>query len=204
MTPSERHPHPGSTGKQSMLASLKNLVGPVYEELVRSKETVLAHIFHADRNVRIAAIYLCDLFWKCPKDVEFLDAYRKTAATDPDDAVRRVAVGLLGATLEGTRDLSTSQFLADTVKDSRTSAELREAAYSALRQVQLGLNLKEITRDAIAHRKLMLRKGVETRISEQETKEAFLDAGSFPESFWETADQIDWIFVDHFASEKKR
>jgi len=200
MTFNERRRRSEPTPRELRLEITRDLAGPLYEELVRSRRVAFAHLFHADRNVRIAAIHVYDCLWNCSDDIAFVNACRKLAATDADDSVRVAAIDTLGTALEATQDASASQFLGDIVKDSRTSDELRDSAYWALRHIQLGINDEEIVKRLISHRKLTLRMGVPPIDSQEQEKKALL--AGFPESVWDTADEIDWDFVDRYASRR--
>lgn len=64
--------------------------------LFRSKEAALSRLFAPERDVRIAAIHICQSTWQCSTDSRFLDSCRRLANTDPDDLVREHAASSLG------------------------------------------------------------------------------------------------------------
>jgi hypothetical protein len=173
----------------------KDLAGNCYPELVRSKESALAHLFDTDSNVRIAAINICDRLWNCSADQEFVVACRRIADADIDDSVRVHAVSKLGKTLQSSKDRSTSLFLAQIVKSANISEDLRRAAYWALREVQFGLTEEDNVKRTISLIKMVLRKKPKG-MSEEQVKNSLFGGGQFSNIDWNTADQIDWGFVN--------
>lgn len=180
----------------------KDLAGSLYDELVQSEERAMAHLFDADRNLRIAAIDICHSVWNCSANVGFLNACQDVAAADPDDSVRTHALEIFGAALESSQDPSACQFLADLAKDGTNPEEVRRAAYWALREVQLGLTEEDNIKRLASAMKLALRRAP-MGMAEQEVKRAVLCNGYFPEAVWDCADEIDWDFVDRYASHEE-
>ena len=109
------------------------------------------------------------------------------------------AIDAFGRSFQTTQDASASQFVADLVKDSKSSEEVRRAAYWALRQIQLGLTDEEIVRRLVPLAKEVLRKNP-AGATEEQFKQTLLCGGRFPENVWNTSEQIDWDFVDRHAS----
>ena len=179
----------------------KELAGSRYDQLVASKEIALGLLFDADRNVRIAAINVCDSYWKCSSDIEFVTACRKIAALDNDDSVRAHAIRSLGTALRSSKERLTSGFLANLVTDEDSSDEVRKAAYWALREIQFGLTEEDVVKRSISLMRLAMR-SLSTEMTEDDVKAVMLCNGRFPETTWGSADQIDWDFVKEHASEK--
>ena len=177
----------------------RELAGPLYDELIRSKEAALSRLFAPERDVRIAAIHICQSTWQCSTDSRFLDSCRRLANTDPDDLVREHAASSLGMALCASQDRSTSQFLAALAKNGVTPQHVRMAAYWALREVQLGLTEEDLVRRSAALMKIAMRR-LPTGISEEDAKRTALCDGRFADGVWDTAEQIDWNFVDKFLS----
>ena len=178
----------------------RELAGSVCDELLRSRESALVHLFDEEPNIQIAAINICDTFWNCSSSATFTDACRTLAATDPDDAVRIHAIEKYGKAFQSSHSPSASQFLADLICDKKNSEEVLQSAYWALRQVQLGLTEEDVVKRSICLAKSLVRKAQNATISEDQLKTTFLCGGRFSDTVWDFADQIDWEFVQQHAS----
>lgn len=176
---------------------LKELAGPAYEQLTRSKPSAMAHFNHTDAKVRIAAIRVCDRLWNGSADPAFIEACRRMAATDADDFVCGAAVDTLANAFEATQDPSVSHFLAGIASDHGRSERVRKAAYFALRLIQNGLTELEMTLRLISSWKEGLDR-LPGELDEERMKRSLFANGHLPASLWDTADQIDWDFVDRF------
>lgn len=179
----------------------KELAGPHYGELILSKKAALAHLFSADRNVRIASIHICDQVWECSSDTEFVNACQRIAATDADDSVRVHAIEAFGRAFQSSQDPAASEFLAGIVRNRNSSEEVRKTAYWALREVQMGLSEEDTVKRTISLMKVAIRK-LPMGVTETQVKQLLLCGGRFPESTWDSADQIDWGFVNRFGEER--
>jgi hypothetical protein len=179
----------------------RDLAGPLYDDLVQSKKIAFAHLSDPNSNVRIAAIHICDRLWDGSRDDEFVNACRTLAVADPDDSVRVHAISSFGKALRSSRDLAASQFLADIVKDGNNSEKVRREAYWALREIQSGLTETDSIKRLVPLIKEFLHK-FPVSMDEEQVKQALLCGGHFPEAIWNSTDQIDWDYVDQFASEK--
>jgi hypothetical protein len=179
----------------------KDLAGPAYLDMVRSKEAAFEHLFNPDSNVRIAAINICASRWECSGDAEFVNACRTLAAVDIDTSVRAHAISALGEAFRETRDSSISQFLADTITLHKKADELGTAAYWALREVQVGLTEEDLIKRSIAFMKDVIRKarvhGIESQV-----RDLLVHPANLKEELWNSAEQIDWDFVDRYSSRK--
>ena len=113
----------------------RDLAGPLYDELMRNKEAALASLSHADKNVRIAAIWICYRHWDFAGNADFLGACRKIAVADPDDSVRGAAIDAIGRAMEGSQDAFASSFLGDLAMDGNVAGGVRRNAYFALRAI---------------------------------------------------------------------
>ena len=127
------------------------------------------------------------------------DSCRRLANTDPDDLLREHAASSLGTARCASQDRSTSQFLAALAKNGVTPQHVRMAAYWALREVQLGLTEEDLVRRSAALMKILMCI-LPTGISEEDAKRTALCDGRFADGVWDTAEQIDWNFVDKFLS----
>lgn len=177
----------------------KDLAGPLYDELVQSTQAAMAHLFDPSSDIRFVALDICDRLWDCSGDVEFVDACRQIAATDPDDSVRARAIESFGKAFRSSKNPSASQFLADIVKDSKRSDGVRTTAFRALREIQLGLTEDDEMKRTISLMKASLRK-IPWLMSEDEARHILLGAGYYPNMDWDSVDEIDWAFVDQYAS----
>ena len=184
----------------------KKLAGSLFDKLAESAEHCLTHISDPDRDVRIAAIGMCSLTWE-RSDKEFISACCQIAVTDPDHSVRTHAIGAIGRALRATRNEDVSHFLADLVKHEKIEGVCLEA-YWALREIQLGLNEEDVVRRVACMSKSMWRDvDIRDAISnhfglpvgnDPPFKRDFL--GGYPETVWDSSEQIDWEFVNRFAS----
>jgi hypothetical protein len=179
----------------------KDMAGPFYDELVQSKEKALTHLSNPDSHVRIAAISVCDLLWNCSVDAAFVDACRTMARTDPDDSVRIHAIEAYGKALQSSQDRAASQFLADLVKARMNSEQVRMAAYWALREIQMGSTDHDVIKRAISLLKLGSRQLPTAKTEEQLKHELCADGHHVAGVNWDFADQIDWDFVNRYASQ---
>lgn len=177
---------------------LKELAGPHFGRLAHRKDVAMAYLNDEDPNVRIAAIRLCDRIWNCSDDPHFLDACRTIAAADPVVSVCVHAIDTLGRAFRATKNPGLSTYLVSIVKDDTRPDRVRKAAYFALREVQIGLTEMEMVIRQIATTKSALRE-LPTAVNEERAKRALLCGGRLPEDLWDSADQIDWSFVDTFA-----
>ena len=176
----------------------KDLAGPLYDQLVATKEQALALLFHADSNVRIAAISVCRSAWDCSSDPAFLNACQTLAANDANDTVRCHAIDSLGSALRSSRDPSASRFLAGIALDPVVSDNVRRAAYRALREIQFGLSEDDVIRRSIP----LFRAAAErmpSQFSEEQIKGVLRAIGKSPETEYDQQHQIDWDFVRQFA-----
>lgn len=177
----------------------RRAAGAAYEDLVRSKETALRHLFDEDWKVQAAAISICQFTWRCLADARFVDACRELAATAANDRVRAGALSAFGEALRSSQDASESRFLAGIVTDVRNSKYVRMAAYWALREVQFGRTEEDSVKQMVIDAKEALAT-LPTGLTEEDAKRIVLCRGRYPESLWETADSIDSDFVNKFAA----
>src|SRR5262245_14773018 len=182
------------------IEALKDLAGPLYDELIESKAKAMARLLDPASSIRIAAINICDVVWHCLGEPVFVNTCRTIAAADPDDSVRVHAIGAFGRALRSSQDHPSSQFLANLVRNKESSEEVRMAAYWALREVQLGLTDEDCTGRSISLIKLASRR-LQKGITPEQHKRLLLGGAGFPKAGWDSVDQIDWDFVDRYASE---
>jgi hypothetical protein len=116
----------------------KELAGPLYGDLLRSKEAALALLESDEPNVRLAAIGICDRQWGCGRDPHFIDKCRAIAKADSSITVRVHAIDVLARAFQGTRDSAMLQFLAELIADPAIGDLLRRDACSAMRRVEQG------------------------------------------------------------------
>jgi hypothetical protein len=177
----------------------KALAGPLYEELLRSKETAFAHIFDANDDIRIAAIQIFDSHWNGSMDVEFQTACREIATSDSSDSVRVSAIGSIGKAMQCSRDANVSRLLADITKGNSASDRVRHAAYWALREVQSGTCEKDVMLRLASCMKFAMRA---MSMTEDQIKAAVPYPGDYAKNVWDSAEQIDWTFVNQYASQE--
>lgn len=179
----------------------KELAGPHYEEMMRSKESALEYLSSPDYRVRIAAILVCQSTWNCGADSRVVEACRNTAASDADDHFRITAISLLGMALSSTKTPDASRFVANLVMASASSIDVRRTAYWALREIQFGI--EDVDFDTFVKGTICTIKSIlhayPGRFSEDDVRRAVTPQPGFPEDFWDSADEIDWDFVRQFA-----
>ncbi len=180
----------------------RGLAGPLYDALVENREAAFLHIFNTDWKVRIAAIHVCQSAWQGSADRRFVDACRQLAGNDPNDLVRQVAIHSFGEALRSSKDVSACRFLAAIVNSALNSEQVRRAAYFALREVHLGLTEEDFVRSNAALMKEALHE-LPLGMSEEEVKRVVLCGGRFPGNVWDTAEKIDWDFVEQFANREE-
>jgi hypothetical protein len=177
----------------------RNTAGDAYPELVRSKDAAMAQMRHPDPKVRITAISMCDIHWKCSGESTFRAALQELVVNDPDESVRRTAIDSLGGAFRKTQDPVVSHLLADLAARADLSQELRRIAYWALREVQLGMTPLDLVKRRIRETKLLYdaqgARGVPAAV-----KRSLLRGGRVPKSVWESAGEIDLEFVNRVLS----
>lgn len=180
--------------------SPKDLAGPQYQEMIRSKEATLVYLSSPDRKLRLAAILLCEAVWNAGRDSRVIEACRHIAESDADDSYRGVAVSSLGTALDSSKARDASAFLANLILDSSESVELRRDAYWALRQIQFGVadvDFDTFFMGTIRMVKTIMRE-LPGRFSEDEVIRDLTPQPGFPDNFWDSADRIDLDFVSQF------
>ncbi len=188
----------------------QDLAGPQYQLMMSNKDAALEYLTTADHAVRLAAIMVCEVTWKCGCDPRVLEACRELAVSDADAPIRFCAIDVFGRGLSGSKSPAASGFLADIIVRPATSNELRLCAYWALREVQFGASdesFDQFLKGTMSAIKSILRTHPERssreflkRCSEEKTREAIAPHDCFPEGFWESAEEIDWDFVARFAT----
>lgn len=176
--------------------STEELAGAAYEDMIQSSQKCLEYLGSPDLNVRLAAIRLCITNWGIGRGQRVLEACRTLAEPEVPEPWRLAAVGFLGYLLEGSKDRDFSRLVATIVADPRTSDDLRQEAYWALRWIQHGASggdPEEFHKGIIHTAKRVLRKFPE-RFSESEVRSNL----NYPQQWWDTADDIDWDFVRRF------
>lgn len=183
----------------------EELAGQLYNQMIRSKEATLACLSSSNYRIRIAAIRLCESFWKCGPDPQLIEACYSIAGSDAPDAFRMCGVYSLARILSSTKATAASRFLANLIMDSTNSTELRTTAYWALREIQFGLgdvDFDTFLKGMISGIKSILG-AYPGKFSEDKAKSEITPQGAFPEGFWESADDIDWDFVAQFGESKQ-
>lgn len=179
----------------------KDLAGPHYEDMMRSKEAAMEYLSATDPRVRLAAILICGTTWNCGADSRLVEACRSIADSDADDSFRVFAIESLGIALRSSKAPDASQLLANLVMNSANSMEVRTSAYWALRGIQFGLDdvdFDTFLKGTICRVKSILR-AYPGRFSEEDIRSKVTPQGRFPEGFWESAEEIDWDFVRQFT-----
>lgn len=172
----------------------RTTAGDAYVGLVHSKDASISLMNDANPAVRITAISVCDLHWKCSGDQNFRATCQRLAMNDPDERVRNVAIDSLGAAYRDTKDPDVSHLLADTVLRADLSKDLRLVAYWALREVQLGVTSEDLVKKGIHFAKLLHERPGDGGVPAQ-VKHTLLRNGRLPESVWDSAGEIDFDFV---------
>jgi hypothetical protein len=178
----------------------REFAGAQFDELMRNQDSAFEHLNSPNKNVRIAAINICDFVWHASTKPEFVAACRRIAESDPDVAVRIHGIEAYGRAMESTRDPLASRFLANLVKDTKSPDDVRRAAYWALREVQWGVPEVEHVQRLAGLMRSGLRRNT-TALSEEQIKSILLGGGRYPEALWDSAEQIDWALVDRCASQ---
>ncbi|MCE9561781.1 MAG: HEAT repeat domain-containing protein [Planctomycetes bacterium] len=179
----------------------KDLAGSSYPDLIQNKGAAFAYLSSPNRDLRVAAINVFATLWNKPIDPDFVNICRTIAASDPIAFVRIQAIEALGPVFQSSRDESISQFFANLVNDPTQSLEARQAAYWALREVQLGVLEVDQIKRLCSVMKLGLSEDPNFG-TENEIKRTLLCGGHFPESVWDSADEIEWDFVNQFVTQQ--
>ncbi|MFZ5830197.1 MAG: hypothetical protein ACOY3P_08915 [Planctomycetota bacterium] len=181
----------------------RDLAGPHYDEMMRSKETATAYLDAVEWQVCLAAIIVCGNTWQMGPDRALVLACCRIAASDGPESARGVAASVLGHLLSASKAPNASAFLADLVLDSSNSIELRRDAYWALREVQFGVAERDF--DTFLKHMISVAKSVMRaypgRFSEEAARQALTPPDRFPNGFWESAEEIDWDFVSKFVGQ---
>jgi hypothetical protein len=111
-------------------AYLRSVAGPYTDILIRDKEATLRSIHDADPAIREVALCLAESHWKLVDEIT--DQCEVLAQIDPSEAVRKVAIGVLGLSYSDTKDARIGRIIATVVRDEALSDKMRLAAYFAL------------------------------------------------------------------------
>jgi hypothetical protein len=175
--------------------------GDAYLDLVRSRDVSIALMQHPNPDVRITAISMCDLHWKCSNEPAFRAALQELVVNDPDESVQRTAIDSLGGAFRKTQDTVVSHLLANLAARGDLPEDFRRTAYWALREVQLGITPHDLVKRRICDTKFLYdaQGGLEVPSA---VKHSLLRGGRLPESVWESAGEIDLEFVNRVLSSK--
>jgi hypothetical protein len=168
-----------------------------YHKMMESKQAALALVFHPDRNVRIAAIQICDTVWNCTTDASYVEICRNVIKDDCDAVVRASAISAIGKAFRSSQSPEVSKFLSKFIAVDMDVIEVQSAAYWALREVQLGLLEEDLIKRAICAAKSYESKLPSQRLLDEQR--FALMGGRYPEEVWDSAGEIDWDFVNQFT-----
>jgi len=156
---------------------------------VDAEPDVVALLDHLNERIRCIAVRVLTFHWNVSRHRERLISLLRD---DPDDEVKSFTAAGLGFVFQNSRDPIVSQALIDKVRDRREDPLVREAAYSALREVWSPGSVDQDISDIRA----------EIRRSKEWDKE-LETAGSreeFQSKLWmwrqERLLKIDWEFVE--------
>jgi hypothetical protein len=178
--------------------SPEELAGDHYNEMMQSEVACLRYLVATDYRVRVAAILICESRWKCSSSIKLIEACCEIANSNTHDSIRICAIDVFGRALRGSKSPNAAQFLADLIYGCTNSANIRQAAYWALRDIQFGDADPDCYKGIIREAKLYLR-SFPDRLSENQVRTNLLGR-LLPESVWESAEEIDWEFVSQFRS----
>ncbi len=181
----------------AFLATPQELAGRDYDEMLSSQESAMGLLSAHDYKTSLAAAMICEQNWNAGSDPRVVQACRRIAKSNAEDSFRIVAIDILSRAFSSTKHPGTSGFVAELVLDPQNSIELRTDAYWALREIQYGVDDVDFMLGTIHVVKRCLRRYPD-RFSEESVKSALLGNESFPDDFWDSADQIDWKFVHQF------
>ncbi|TMJ00691.1 MAG: HEAT repeat domain-containing protein [Bacillati bacterium ANGP1] len=100
--------------------------------LLEAEPDVVALLDHSDAQIRCIAVRVLTFHWNISRH---WDRLIRLLRDDPDDEVKSFTAAGLGFVFQNARDPIVSQALIDKVRDRREHPLVREAAYSALREV---------------------------------------------------------------------
>jgi hypothetical protein len=124
------------------IAMWKQLAGDEFEELFISPANTITAIGHPNPNVRIAAMGICQDYWKCDHEQDYIDRCISLSQYDLSAQSRSAAIAALGFSFCKTNDDIIVNLLAHIVSDSGNTNAIRNAAYMALRMVENGLSFE--------------------------------------------------------------
>src|SRR2546427_2864258 len=157
--------------------------------LLEAEPDVVALVDHQNAEIRWMGVRVLTFHWNISRH---WDRWIRLLRDDPDDEVKSFTAAGLGFVFQNARDPIVSQALIDKVRDRREHPLVREAAYSALREVWSPGSVDQDISDIRA----------EIRRSEEWDKE-LETAGSreeFQSKLWmwrqEKLLRIDWEFVE--------
>jgi len=99
---------------------------------LEAEPDVVALLDHSNERIRCIAIRVLTFHWNISRH---WDRLIRLLRDDPDDEVKSFTAAGLGFVFQNARDPIVSQALIDKVRDRREHPLVREAAYSALREV---------------------------------------------------------------------
>lgn len=181
----------------------KTLAGPLYDDLVGSKEAALDALSAPEENLRLAAMLICDHIWKVGSDQRLFQACVQVVSSNVNDSMRICAMSVLGRAFQSSRSSDESRFLATIVHDDTIGSELRSVAYYALRQVQFGIagsDFDDFLKATFFTVKSILR-SYPMDISEERAKSALTSGSEAIQKLWDSAEEIDWSFVNQFIGD---
>ncbi len=108
----------------------EKLAGPLFDELLASRESAERHLGDANPNKRLAALMVLLDHWK--PNAQLAQTCENLAFADNDSQVRGVALSGLGKCYAYTQDARVLRLLAGIVCDERQSKSFRNSAYIAL------------------------------------------------------------------------
>jgi hypothetical protein len=107
----------------------RGTAGSCVDEFIRDRNSAVQQVGHASPTVRSAALALLALYWEATSEDWFAQLCETMGLTDPDQAVRSIALSLVGSCHRNTHDRRVGELLARVVLDDEQPSESRRAAY---------------------------------------------------------------------------
>lgn len=166
---------------------------------LEAEPDVVALLSHPDEQIRCVAVRVLTFHWDVGRH---RDKLIRLLRQDPNDEVKSFTAAGLGFVFRDSQDMTVSEALIDKVRDKDEDPLVREAAYSALRDVWSPLLIDQHIANS------------EVEIQRSEQKEKDLEAAQSREELrkvlwmWrqERLLKIDWEFVErieHTIQEQK-
>ena len=118
--------------RRTQIDSWRQLVGPLVDKILESRQDTLGHLEHSDSKVRFVALSAMVDYWKVRFPDPFVQVCETMALNDPDLQIRSVALSSLGMCYADTNHANVGRLLATIVYSESEPTHARGAAYFSL------------------------------------------------------------------------